>query len=154
AAALAFLLALFAPEPGQTFLERYGDSLAILAIVVVNATLGLMQEARAEKALTALRGMTAPSARITRGGRALDGPAAEVAPGDLLLLEEGARVPADVRLIVSRDLEVEEAALTGEALPVAKDAAAALAADVALAERRTMVFMGTRVARGRARGVV
>jgi Ca2+-transporting ATPase len=154
AAAIAFALALFMPEPGQSFLERYGDSIAILAIVIVNATLGLLQEARAERALTALRGMTAPSARLTRGGRAVDVPAAEVVPGDLILLEEGDRVPADVRLVVSRELEVEEAALTGEAVPVGKDAKAPVESDAPLAERRTMVFMGTRVARGRARGLV
>ncbi|MSP61435.1 MAG: cation-translocating P-type ATPase [Myxococcales bacterium] len=154
AALIAGVIAIVAPEPGMTFFERFGDSLAILSIVVLNAFLGLLQEAKAEKALEALRGMTAPTARVMRGGKTLDVPAAEIVPGDLILFEEGDRVAADVRLTVTRDLEVEEAALTGEALPVQKNADAKLEADTPLADRETMVFMGTKIARGRARGLV
>jgi P-type Ca2+ transporter type 2C len=154
AAAIAGGLGLFSPEPGQSFLERFGDSIAILAIVVVNAVLGLVQEARAEKALDALRMMAAPTAKVMRGGRVIDLPAHDVVPGDLVILEDGDRVPADIRLVEAHELETEEAALTGESMPVAKEAGAKLEAETALAERRTMCFMGTRVSRGRARGIV
>ncbi len=154
AAVLAGVLSIVSPLPGQTFVERFGDSIAILAIVVLNALLGLAQEARAEHALEALRNLTAPAARVVRGDHTIDVPAAELVPGDLMLLEEGDRVAADVRLVSARDLEVEEAALTGESLPVSKDATAELPAETPLAERCTMAFMGTRVARGRGCGIV
>jgi len=154
AAAIAAGLGLFAPEPGASFVERFGDSIAILAIVILNAVLGLVQERRAERALDALRQMTAPTARIVRGGKQQDIAAEEVVPGDLILLEDGDRIPADVRLLESHDLETEEAALTGESMPVAKDASSPCDVDTPLAKRKTMVFMGTRIARGRARGVV
>lgn len=154
AAVLAGLLAWFAPEPGQSFLERFGDSLAILTIVILNAVLGMVQEARAERALEALQEMTAPTARVIRDGRIVDVPAAQLVPGDVVLIESGDRVAADVRLFETHDLEVEEGALTGESLPVAKEAAASLTSETPLAERRTMAFMGTRVSRGRGRGMV
>jgi Ca2+-transporting ATPase len=154
AAAVAGGLGLFAPEPGANTMERFGDSIAILTIVLLNAALGLLQERRAERALHALRQMTAPTARVVRGGKTLEVPSEELVPGDLMLLEDGDRIAADVRLIETFDLEVEEAALTGESQPVAKDALAPLDAETPLADRRSMAFMGTRVSRGRARGVV
>jgi Ca2+-transporting ATPase len=154
AAGIAGALGLLAPLPGATFLERFGDSLAILGIVVLNATLGLLQEQRAERALLALKRMTAPTARLVRSGKPVEVPSDDVVPGDLMLLEEGDRVAADVRLIEAHDLEVDEGPLTGESLPVSKDAHAAVVPETALAERRTMVFLGTRVSRGRARGLV
>ena len=121
---------------------------------MVNAALGLVQERRAERALHALRGMTSPTARVVRAGKTLDVPSEEVVAGDLVLLEDGDRIVADIRLIEAHDFEVDEAPLTGESLPVVKDPRAALAADTPLADRRTMAFMGTRVSRGRARGIV
>jgi Ca2+-transporting ATPase len=154
AAAIAAGLGLFAPEAGAGFLERFGDSIAILAIVIINAILGLVQAQRAEKALAALRDMAAPVAKIIRGGKTIDVPSQELVPGDIMLLEDGHRVPADVRLFETFDLDAEEAALTGESVPVAKDQAAQLESDAPLAERRTMVFMGTRISRGRGRGIV
>ena len=154
AAAVAAGLGLLAPLPNATFLERFGDSIAILAIVVLNAVLGIAQGRKAERALDALREMAAPIARVVRGGKVIEIPSLEVVPGDLMLLEDGDRIAADVRLIETHEFEVEEAALTGESLPVAKDAAAQLEPDTPLAERRTMVFMGTRISRGRARGIV
>jgi Ca2+-transporting ATPase len=154
AAAIAAGLGLFAPEAGASFVERFGDSIAILAIVILNAVLGLVQERRAERALDALRQMTAPTARVIRDGKQRDVAAEEVVPGDLILLEDGDRIPADVRLLESHDLETEEAALTGESMPVTKDAGATCDVDTPLADRKTMVFMGTRIARGRARGLV
>jgi Ca2+-transporting ATPase len=154
AAAIAAGLGLFAAEPGATFLERFGDSIAILAIVIVNAVLGLAQQRRAERALDALRQMAAPSARALRGGRAVDVPSPELVPGDVVLLEDGDRIAADVRLVEAHELEAEEAALTGESVPVPKEARAPLTEETALAERRTMVFMGTRISRGRGRGII
>ncbi len=154
AAAIAAGLGLFAPEPGSGFLERFGDSIAILAIVVINAVLGLLQAQRAEKALSALRDMAAPTAKILRNGKSVDVSSQDLVPGDIMLLEDGDRVPADVRLFEAHDLDAEEAALTGESVPVSKDATSALESDAPLAERRTMVFMGTRVSRGRGRGIV
>jgi Ca2+-transporting ATPase len=154
AAAIAAGLGLFAPVPGSGFLERFGDSIAILAIVVINAILGLLQAQRAEKALKALREMAAPTAKIIRGSKTIDLPSQDLVPGDIMLLEDGDRVPADVRLFESHDLDAEEAALTGESVPVSKDAAVELEKDAPLAERRTMVFMGTRLSRGRGRGIV
>jgi Ca2+-transporting ATPase len=154
AAAIAAGLGLFAPLPEAGFLERFGDSIAILAIVLINATLGLMQERRAERALHALRQMTAPTARAVRGDKIVEVRAEDVVAGDIILLEDGDRIAADIRLIEAHDFEVDEGPLTGESMPVAKDATAALDRDTALAERRTMAFMGTRVSRGRARGIV
>jgi Ca2+-transporting ATPase len=154
AAVIAAVLSIVAPEPGVGFLARFGDSIAILLIVVINAILGLLNEKKAEKALAALRDMTAPVARVVRGGKVSEVPAAQLVPGDVILLEEGDKVAADVRLAVTHDLDVEEAALTGESVPVSKDASIALGPETALADRINMAYMGTRVTRGRARGVV
>jgi len=154
AALIAGALGLFWPLPEATFVERFGDSLAILAIVVINAILGLVQERRAAKALNALREMAAPTAHAIRGGRPVDVNAIELVPGDVVVIEDGDRVAADVRLIETHDLEAEEAALTGESVPVQKEAEAAIERDTPLAERRTMLFLGTKIARGRGRGIV
>ena len=154
AAAIAGGLGLFAPLPGASFVERFGDSLAILAIVVINAVLGIAQEKRAEKAMDALRQMAAPLARVLRGGKPVEIAAAELVPGDVVLVEDGDRIAADVRIVSGHDLEAEEAALTGESMPVSKEADARLERDTALAERRTMLFLGTKIARGRGRGIV
>ena len=154
AAAIAGGLAYFYPTAGAPFLERYGDSLAILAIVVLNAVLGLAQQAKAERALDALKDMTAPTARVIRGGRTVDLPAGDLVPGDVILVEAGDRIAADIRLTTAHDLEVDEGALTGESMAVGKDPDISLPRETPLAERRTMVFMGTRVANGRGRGIV
>jgi Ca2+-transporting ATPase len=123
------------------------DAAAIAVIVIVNAAVGFVQESRAERALLALRGMTAPRAVVRRDGEARVVPAAEVVPGDLLLLEGGDLVAADARVVEAHALTTNEAALTGESAPVEKSAAAA-APDAPLAERRDRVFMGTAVAAG------
>ena len=154
AAALAAGLSIFAPEPGQSLLARFGDSFAILLIVILNAVLGLAQERQAEKALRAMRDMTAPSARVLRDGKVVEISSTSLVPGDVVLLEEGDRIAADLRLFSAADLEVEEASLTGESSPVGKDATLLLEPAVAMADRLNMCFMGTRVVRGRARGVV
>jgi Ca2+-transporting ATPase len=135
-------------------LERYGDAIAIVLIVTLNAFLGFFQERRAEAALDALQKIAAPSARVMRDGKISVIAAAEVVPGDVVELESGDAIPADLRLIHTMDLSIEEAALTGESVPVTKDARAHCLATTPLAERVTMAFLGTHVSRGRGRGVV
>src|SRR5204863_1272200 len=110
AAAIAAALSIFAPEPGATFVGRFGDSMAILLIVILNAVLGLVQEKRAESALRALRDMTAPNAHVRRDGVVVEVPSVSLVPGDVVHLEEGDKVAADMRLIQTADLEIEEAA--------------------------------------------
>jgi Ca2+-transporting ATPase len=127
---------------------------AILAIVVLNATLGIIQERRAEEALAALKKLAAPDAHVTRDGHRLTVPARELVPGDIVFLEAGNFVPADVRLLEAVNLRVEEASLTGESLPVQKNAASIMEKDVPLGDRKNTAFMGTTVAYGRGRGVV
>ena len=100
----------------------YIDSIIIIAIVVLNAIMGLVQEAKAEKSLEALKDMSAPVAKVRRDGRILTIKGTEVVPGDIVLLEAGNYVPADCRLINSYNLKVEESSLTGETVPVTKDA--------------------------------
>ncbi|MEM3031121.1 MAG: cation-translocating P-type ATPase [Candidatus Micrarchaeia archaeon] len=130
------------------------DAAAIAAILVLNAVLGTVQEHRAEKALEALKRMAAPTALVVRGGVEEVIPAREVVPGDIVVMEAGALVPADCRLLETAMMKVNEASLTGESLPVHKDAGALLAADTLLTGRRNMAFAGTVVANGRGTGVV
>ncbi len=135
-------------------LRDYIEAGAILAIVVLNALLGVLQEARAEEALASLKKMTAPEAHAIRGGRQVDVPARELVVGDVVLLEAGNYVPADLRLIGAVNLKIEEASLTGEAVPVDKEAELVLDADIPLADRKNAAYMGTVVTYGRGRGVV
>jgi Ca2+-transporting ATPase len=130
------------------------DALAIVAIVILNAVIGFVQEYRAEKALRALQRMAALQARVLRDGAVDVVPAAELVTGDVVLLETGSIVPADLRLVEAALLGVEEAALTGESTTVEKSTAALPDADTALPERVDMVYSGTIVAGGRGRGVV
>jgi P-type Ca2+ transporter type 2C len=130
------------------------EAAAIMAIVVLNAGLGVIQERRAEQSLAALRKLAAPEAHILRDGSRQTVPASELVPGDLVLLEAGNFVPADIRLLEAVNLRVEEAALTGESVPVQKDAAAVLETDIPLGDRKNTAFMGTLVNYGRGRGVV
>jgi Ca2+-transporting ATPase len=126
----------------------------IMAIVVLNAILGVVQESRAEEALAALKKMAAPECQALRGGQRIAVPAHELVPGDVVLLEAGNFIPADMRLIEAVNLQVEEAALTGESVPVKKDAALVLDKDATLGDRKNSVFMGTVVSYGRGRGIV
>ena len=135
-------------------LGDYIEAAAILAIVVLNALLGVIQERRAEEALAALRRMAAPEAQVIRDGHRQLIPGRQLVPGDLVLLEAGNYVPADLRLIESANLRIEEAALTGESVPVEKDARVTLRQDVPLGDRRNTAFMGTLVNYGRGKGVV
>jgi len=129
------------------------ESIAILAVVLLNATMGYVQEARAEAAVAALRVLSADDAEVIRDGTRLRVPAAELVPGDLVLVEEGDTIPADARLIEAVALQAAEAALTGESLPVAKDTAA-VAGDAPLGDRQGMVYSGTAATYGRGRAVV
>jgi len=126
------------------------DAVVILVVVLFNALLGFWQEHRAEATLAALKQMLAPVARVRRDGRMEEIPAAQLVPGDIVLLEAGDRVPADGRLIAAHSVEIDEAALTGESHPVGKDAGAVIIEDAPLAERINQSFMNTVVTRGRA----
>jgi len=129
------------------------EAIAILVVVLLNAIIGHVQQARSAQAVAALREMSAAQARVVRDGEQLTVPAAELVPGDLILIEEGDRIPADARLIHSTALQTAEAALTGESLPVAKETAA-IPGDALPGEQVNMVFSGTAATSGRGRAVV
>ncbi|MGI9952308.1 calcium-translocating P-type ATPase, SERCA-type [Moorellaceae bacterium AZ2] len=135
------------------FLGEVADAVTIIAIVFINAFLGLIQEYRAERSLEALSEMAAPFARVIRDAQVQRIPARELVPGDILLVEGGDRVAADALLLWASSLEVEEAALTGESHPVAKEPGA-LHEEVPLGDRRNMLYMGTVITRGRGKAVV
>ncbi|MCK5317856.1 MAG: HAD-IC family P-type ATPase, partial [Anaerolineales bacterium] len=135
-------------------LGDYIEAAAILAIVVLNAILGVVQERKAEEALAALRRLAAPDALVLREGHRQICPARELVPGDVVFLEAGNFIPADLRLIETVNLRIEEAALTGESVPVTKDAHLVLTQDMALGDRRNTAFSGTVVSYGRGSGVV
>ena len=134
-------------------LGHWVDTGVLLAAVVVNALIGFIQEGKAESALEAIRSMLSPHATVLREGRRLDIDAGDLVPGDRVLLASGDRVPADLRLVEVRELRVEEAALTGESLPVDKDTRA-VAADAPLGDRAGMAYSGTLVVYGQATGIV
>mgnify|MGYP001805871810 CR=1 FL=1 len=129
------------------------DAAVIAGVIFINSLLGLIQEHRAQAALTALRGMLAPQTRVRRNGTDQALAAAAVVPGDVLRLEAGDQIPADARVLCAHGVEVAEAALTGESVPVAKSHWP-VAEDAPLAERSSLVFMGTVVTRGRLEAVV
>jgi Ca2+-transporting ATPase len=129
------------------------EAIAIFAVVLLNATMGYIQESRAEAAVAALRAMSADDATVIRGGERRNIPAAEIVTGDVILIEEGDTVPADARLIESAAVQTAEAALTGESLPVAKDPAP-IANDVPLGDRHNMIFSGTAVTYGHGKALV
>lgn len=138
----------------SAILGDWEEAAAILAIVILNATLGVVQERRAEQALAALKKLAAPEAQVVRDGQRQFVPSTQLVPGDIVLLEAGNYVPADIRLLEAANLRIEEAALTGESVPVQKDANIRLEADIPLGDRKNTTFMGTLVSYGRGRGVV
>lgn len=148
------IIVLLAAAIVSAALGELADAVIIFAVILLNAAMGTVQEARAEAALDALKKMAAPLARVVRGGQTLFVKAELLVPGDIVLLEAGDYVPADMRLISTASLKIEEAALTGESVPSEKDAAAALAEDTPLAERLNMAYSGTSVTYGRGSGVV
>lgn len=135
-------------------LGEWVDALAILAIVVLNAAIGFFQEERAGRALSALQKMSAPLARVIRGGELSTIPAENLVPGDRIELEAGDYIPADARLLRAFAFQVQEAALTGESHAIEKDADCVLAAGTPLGDRRNAVFMGTVAASGKASAIV
>jgi len=135
-------------------LGEYVDAGAIMAIVILNAILGVVQESKAEEALAALKKLAAPEAHVIRDGHLIIVAAQELVPGDVVTLETGNYVPADMRLLESANLKIDEASLTGESVPVQKRADAVLDRDIPLGDRRTMAHTSTLVTYGRGRGVV
>ena len=131
---------------------HYIDALVILFILMLNAFIGFYQEYKAEKAIEALKRLTVDYAKVIRDGKVKKVPARELVPGDMIILEEGDRVPADARLIEVISLKVDESTLTGESTPVTKNTKTLR--DVPLSERKNMVFMGTVIAYGRAKAIV
>lgn len=135
-------------------LGEIADSITILSILIINAILGFIQEFRAERSMESLRSLTAPEARVMREGVEQRILAAEVVPGDIVLLEAGDRIPADIRWIQAVNIEVEESALTGESHPVSKSIAPLQDELTPMADRQNMGYMGTSVVNGRGAGVV
>ncbi|MFU8899447.1 MAG: HAD-IC family P-type ATPase, partial [Roseinatronobacter sp.] len=147
------ILVLIAAAVITALLGHWIDTGVIMAVVIINAVIGFVQEGKAEAALDALRDMLAPKANVIRAGQRMAVAGAELVPGDIVILEAGDKVPADLRLIETSGMTVEEAILTGESVPVRK-ATAAVAADADLGDRAPMAFSGTMVAEGTGRGVV
>jgi Ca2+-transporting ATPase len=138
----------------SALLGEFIEATAIIAIVILNAALGVVQERRAEQELAALRKLAAPDAEVIRDGFRQVFPANQLVPGDLVLLEAGNYVPADVRLLETVNLRIDEAALTGESVPVQKNAVIRLQREIPLGDRKNTAFMGTMVNYGRGKGVV
>lgn len=149
AAAISFIIACVEGEMSEFF-----EPILILLIVVLNAILGVVQESKAEKALEALKSLSAPHARVLRDGREEVINAAKLVPGDIIILEAGDFIPADARLILTASLKSEESALTGESVPTEKDADAIVKEDAPLGDRHNMVYSGCSITYGRGRAVV
>ncbi|MHB1651122.1 MAG: calcium-transporting P-type ATPase, PMR1-type [Desulfitobacteriaceae bacterium] len=135
-------------------LGEIADAVTIMAILIINAVLGFVQEYRAERSMESLRSLTAPEARVLREGVEQRIPAADIVPGDIVILEAGDRIPADLRWIQAVNLDVEESALTGESHPVTKGIGPIPDELTPMADRRNMGYMGTVVVNGRGAGVV
>ena len=136
----------------SALVARVTDASIILTILMINAVLGFTQEYKAEKAMESLKKLAAPKTRVIRDGKQKEILAEKLVPGDMVILEEGDRIPADARLIEVRSLKVDESALTGESVPISKDIR--VLKDVSLADRKNMVFLGTIITYGRAKAVV
>ncbi len=135
-------------------LKEFSDTIIIGVVIVLNAAVGVIQEGKAQKALDSLKKLTSPEAHVRRGGEIRRIAAAELATGDVVLLEAGMQVPADLRLIKTWNLKIEESALTGESLPVEKDAEFQSDGELQIGERKNEAFMSTMVAGGRGEGIV
>lgn len=147
AAVISFVVACY---EGEGFFEP----VLILLIVILNAVMGVIQESKAEKALEALKNLSVPHARVLRDGQEQVVEATKLAPGDIILVEAGDFVPADARIITSSSLKAEESALTGESVPVEKNADAVVAAEAPLGDRFNMLYSGCGITYGRAKAVV
>lgn len=138
----------------SALLGEWTEAAVIAAIVALNAAIGIAQEKKAQSSMEALRRMSAPRARVLRQGEESVVPAAELVAGDIVFLSDGDMVPADIRLIDSVNLKIQEASLTGESVPAEKDAEAVLPADCPLGDRTVMAYASSIVTYGRACGVV
>ncbi len=134
-------------------LDHWIDAWVILGVVFINALIGFIQEGKAEKALDAIKNLLSPKAMVTRNNRTISLPSEELVPGDVVVLQSGDKVPADMRLFSARNLRIDESLLTGESLPAEKNSET-VASDAPLAERDCMAFSGTLVTYGKAEGVV
>lgn len=148
------VLILIAAAVVSAFLGKETETVAIGAIVVLFAVLGFIQEYRAERAMAALKKMAVPNVRVLRDGTLYELPAHELVPGDIITLEAGNAVPADVRFLESFNLRIQEASLTGESEPVEKQSDMITGNEVPLGDRRNMGYLGTIVTYGRGRAVV
>ncbi len=135
-------------------LGEYLDAITIVAIIVMNGILGFVQEFRAERSLRALKELSAPNAKVVREGVLHQIPARDLVPGDIVVMESGDRIPADVRILEVNGVYVEESALTGESVPVSKMTDVLAATDVPLGDQRNLGFMGTMLSRGTAKAIV
>ena len=134
------ILILLAAALISAFVGEVQDSIVILAIVLVNAALGIYQEGRAEKSLEALKKMASPNAKVVRNGNTEEVPANSLVPGDIVVLETGDIIPADIRLIESSKLKIEEASLTGESVPVEKKSSTVFDEEVDLGDREDLNY--------------
>ncbi len=150
---ISITIGLFSTDEHQQ-LEYFIDALAITAIVLFNAFFGFIQEYKAEKSIEALKSMAAPYSTVFREGKKQRIETQLLVPGDIILIEEGDKIPADGRLLESHSLRIDESALTGESFPVAKEAMSKVQPYTAIADRRNCVFSGTSVTRGRGQAVI
>ena len=148
------ILILIAAALISVFVGEAKDAIVIMSIVIVNALLGLYQEGKAEKALEALKKMASPTAKVLRDGSPQEISSSQLVPGDLVILETGDIIPADLRLVESSNLKVEEASLTGESVPVEKRAQETYSEEVSLGDRHNMAYMSTIITYGRGKGIV
>jgi Ca2+-transporting ATPase len=148
------VLILLAAAAVSGFMHELTDTFIILAVVILNAVLGVIQESKAEKALEALKNMSKPYAKVKRNNTVIHIKSEEIVPGDIVVVEAGDFIPADIRLIQNASLKVEEAALTGESVPVEKFTERIDEQDVVLGDRKNMAYSGSSVSYGRGVGVV
>ena len=135
-------------------LKEYIDTSVIMAVVILNAVIGYMQEYKAEQGVRALKKMLIPRAKVLRNGREKEINSEELVPGDIVLLASGIKVPADLRLYKTNELKIEEAMLTGESIPAEKSTSAISEDNLTSGDQKNMTFMGTIVVSGRAKGIV
>ena len=136
------------------FLGEAGDSMIIAAVILLNSVVGVVQEDKARKAIEALKQLTSPKALVRRDGREMEIPGEELVPGDIVILEAGRQVPADLRLLQAVNLKIEESALTGESVPVEKTDQEPKGEIRSIGDRTNMAFMSTQVTYGRGEGIV
>src|SRR3972149_9264676 len=149
----ALVYILLASAAITIYLAQWVDASVILGVVILNAIFGFFQEGKAEKALSAIRAMLAPTAQVIRNGKKIIISASELVPGDVVVINRGDKIPADLRLCEARNLQIQQSLLTGESLPVEKRVEQA-SEDVAVSERHSMLYSSTLVTDGRGLGVV